>query len=357
MPSIPPLVVPGSRVGTSRPPVSGRRLPTYPARVLGTGVHAPGRLVASAELDARYGREPGTTFARSGVRQRRWATPDETSSGMAASALQAAVRSAGLEVSDLDAVVVSCIVPEQPMPTTAVLVLGELGLTGGRAEAFDVNASCLGFLTAFQVAALGVAAGQWRHVGVVATEIASKGLNHADIESSALFGDGAGAVVVGRSGPGEQSTVHGLRFATWPEGARFCRIDAGGTRWNAVTPPPEATDYLFRMDGHGILKHAATRLPRFLAELFADTGIGPADVDVVVPHQASGVGLRYLRERLGFDRAQIVDVLGEHGNQVSASLPTALHHAVSTGVVERGRTVLVIGTGAGFTVGAALLTY
>lgn len=332
------------------------RTRTYPVRILGTGVHEPTVLVASAALDERHGRPAGTTAARSGVSVRRWAGSAETSSVMAAGALRSALGAAGIGTAELDAVIVATVLPEQPMPTTAVLVLRALGIEGGRAEAFDVNASCLGFLTALQVATLGVAAGRWDHVGVVATEIASKGLDHAHVESSALFGDGAAAVVVGRADD-TGSAVLALRFATWPEGADLCRVDAGGTRWNAVTPPPDPTAYLFTMDGRGVLQHAAAQVPGFLAAFLTGAGVTPDDIDLVVPHQASGVGLRFVRERLGFPAERVVDILADHGNQVSASLPTALHAAVGTGRLARGDTALLLGTGAGLTIGAVLLTF
>jgi len=341
---------------TERPAPSDRDR-SYPVRILGTGVHEPSVVVTSAELDRQHGRVPGTSRARSGVAQRRWVGPTETSSQMAAGAVRGALVAAARSPADLDAVIVATVLPEQPMPTTAVLVLRELGLVGGRAEGFDVNASCLGFLTALQLATLGVAAGRWDRVAVVATEVASKGLNHAAVEVSALFGDGAAAVVIGRAEPGERSAVRSLRFATWPEGSGLCRLDAGGTRWNAVTPPPDPSAYLFAMDGRGVLQHAAAQLPGFLAALFDQAGLTRDDVDVVIPHQASGVGLRYLREKLGFPAGRVVDILADHGNQVSASVPTALHAAVTTGRLARGDTALLLGTGAGLTIGAVLLTY
>jgi 3-oxoacyl-[acyl-carrier-protein] synthase-3 len=326
-------------------------------RILGTGAYSPVRVVESAELDAAHGRSPGTTYAASGVARRRWAGDEETSSRMAARALADAASAGGVDVHDLDAVIVGCVVPEQPMPTTSVLVLRHLALAGGRVEAFDVNASCLGFLTALQVASLGVALGRWRTVGVASSDVASLGLNHADVESSSLFGDGAAAAVVRRATDGETSALLALRVACWPEAADLCRIDAGGTRWNATTPPPDPAAYLFRMDGLGVLKQAAARLPGFLAAVVADAGLTPDDVDVVVPHQASGVGLRYVRERLGFPGEKVVDLVADRGNQVSASLPTALHEAVAGGRLRRGGIALLLGTAAGLSVGAAVLRY
>jgi 3-oxoacyl-[acyl-carrier-protein] synthase-3 len=328
-----------------------------PVRVLGTGVHEPQVVVTSAELDVRHGRAPGTSAARSGVDSRRWAAPGETSSAMAASAVGRALAVAGLDVGDLDALIVSAVAPEQPMPTTAVLTLAALDAPGGRTEAFDVNASCVGFLTAFGIATAGIASGRWQRVAVVATEIASKGLDHADVEASALFGDGAAAVVLGPAGPGEPSGVLAARSATWPEAWRACRIEAGGTRFNPMTPPPDPGAYRFRMDGAVLLRHVARTVPGFLRDVERRAGITPDDVDVLVPHQASAVGLRYLRERTGVRAEAVVDVLADHGNQVSASVPTALHHAVASGRLRRGGTALLLGTGAGLTVSAVVLRY
>jgi 3-oxoacyl-[acyl-carrier-protein] synthase-3 len=276
---------------------------------------------------------------------------------MAARALRAACTQAQLSPGDLQAVIVASVVPEQPMPTTGVLVLRELGLGGQAIETFDVNASCLGFLSALQTAALGIAAGHWDLVGVVASEIASKGLNHADIESSALFGDGAGAAVIGRPGAGSASGMLALQFRTWAQGAGLCTIPAGGTRWNPRTPPPDQADYLFRMDGHGLLKLAARKLPGFLAGVLAEAGVGLDDLDVVIPHQASEAGLRYLSDRLGVPAVKVASILATRGNQASASIPNALDEAVATGMLRRGGIALLIGTAAGLSAGAAVLRY
>jgi 3-oxoacyl-[acyl-carrier-protein] synthase-3 len=338
--------LPGSQAG-----------PRYPVQILGTGSYLPERTVYSDWLDAEYGRPAGTSAARSGVLERRWACPQESSSWMAAQAVAAACASADVLPGALDALIVASVAPEQPMPTTGVLVLRELGLGRLPIEAFDVNASCLGFLTALKLAVVGIAAGHWRAVGVVATEVASVGLNHADIEASALFGDGAGAAIVGWPVPGSASQVLALRFATWAQGADLCVIPAGGTRWNPVRPPPDPTDYLFRMDGPGLLKLGARKMPRFLAEVLGQAGLAIDDLDLVIPHQVSEVGLRYLRDRMGVPACKIVDLLAIRGNQVAASLPSALDEAVTSGRLRRGDIALLIGTAAGLSAGAALIRY
>lgn len=340
--------------GTSPVPAAPRR---YQVQIAGTGSYLPKTTVLSSELDAAHSRPPGTTEARSGVRERRWAGPGESSSRMAAQAIDTACANAGLKPEQLDALIVASVVPEQPMPTTGVLVLRHLDLGRRGIETFDVNASCLGFLTSLKLAVFGIAAGQWETVGVVATEIASIGLNHADIESSALFGDGAAAAILVPAPADAASEVLAIQFRTWAEGAGLGGIAAGGTRWNPVTPPPDPAGYTFRMDGPGLLKLAARKLPGFLAQVLAQAQMGLDDLDVVIPHQVSEVGLRYLRERLGVPDAKITDILAVRGNQVSASLPNALDAAVCSGALRRGDIALLIGTAAGMSAGAVIIRY
>ena len=351
---------------------------SWPVRIVSVGSHTPSRRVTSAELDAAHGRPPGLTFARSGVAARHWVGAGETSLGMVVGALRQTLDRAGWDADHLDALIVASVAPEQPMPTTAILAAARLGVTGGGLQAFDVNASCLGFLTALQQACFGIASGRWSRVAVAAVDIASKGLNHADLESSALFGDGAAAVLlegpppvpsVGRVGapaggatgsdPLDQraSEILALRLTAYPSAAELCRIPAGGTRWNAITPPPDPSDYLFAMDGLGMMKLVAREMPGFLDGLLDEAGVRADQIDAVVPHQASGLGLRFLRERLPVRREAVVDILAEHGNQVSASMPTALAHAVASGRLRRGQLCLLIGTGAGLLFGGAVLRF
>jgi 3-oxoacyl-[acyl-carrier-protein] synthase-3 len=276
---------------------------------------------------------------------------------MAARALGQALEASGLSGADLDLIVATSVVAEQPMPTNAVLVQRALGLEASGIPCFDVNASCLGFLVALEMATLGIAAGRYRRVGIVASEIASKGLDSSDLETSSLFGDGAGAVVLGAASAEAPGSIDALRCATYSRGADFCQMAAGGSRYNIVTPPPRPEDYLFRMDGRALFRMAAEKLPRFVSEVLAEAGCTPDEIDLVIPHQASGLGMRYLRERLGFPASKVVDILAERGNQVSASMPSALHEAVSGGRLRRGQRALLLGTAAGLTLGAAVVRF
>ena len=329
---------------------------SYPVRLLGTGAYLPERQVTSASLDDQYQRSAGATERLGGVRHRHFAAVHETSSFMAAEAVRQALAAAGLEPIKLDLLLATSVLPEQPMPTNAVLVHRALGLNP-RTVCFDINGACVGFLHALEMASLGIAAGRYRYVAIVASEVASKGLNWENAETSALFGDGAAAVVLGPAAAGEASAVLGFSFETHSQGADLCQIAAGGTRYNAVTPPPTPADYLFRMDGPGVFRLAAEVLPPFLDRMLTATGYQHNDIACIIPHQASYLGLRVLTQRLGLDPARVVQILPTHGNQVSASIPSALHAAVATGRWQRGQLGLLLGTAAGLSLGAALLRY
>jgi 3-oxoacyl-[acyl-carrier-protein] synthase-3 len=306
-------------------------------------------------IDRRLGLGAGMALARNGVRRRAFAEPDETASALAADATRRALAAAGVALGELDALIFAAVMSEQPMPSTAAVILH---LLGGRATAtacFDLNASCLGFLRALEIAGDAIAAGRWRRVAVVAAELASKGLDWEDPDTATLFGDGAGAAILGPAPPGESCRVLGSRSMTLTEGLGLSEIPAGASRYNVRTPPPDQRDYLFRMDGRGLLRMMKTHFPAFLDSCLALAG---GKVDVVVPHQASAVGLAFLR-RLLAERCNcaLVDVLADYGNQVAASIPTALDVAVRDGRIERGSSVLLIGTAAGVTMGGLALRY
>jgi 3-oxoacyl-[acyl-carrier-protein] synthase III len=324
-------------------------------RILGTGHVLPALMVDAESLDARLNLKPGTTLARNGVKRRAFATPGETASNLGAQALALALGQADCDIGELDALLFAGVMPEQPMPSTAVAILRHLSKASvAPIMCMDINASCLGFLRALEVAADGVAAGRWRRVAIVAADLASLGLNWEDLDTATLFGDGAAAAVVGAAAPDESSAVIGSHSVTLSDGYMLSEIRAGGSRFNTRSPPPQPEDYLFRMDGRGLLRMMRNHFPGFLKACLARAG---GKVDLVVPHQASAVGLELLRRSLAPHATTMVDILRTHGNQVAASLPTALDIAICGGQLQRGQTVLLIGAAAGVTMGGLVLRF
>jgi 3-oxoacyl-[acyl-carrier-protein] synthase-3 len=309
----------------------------------------------AAELDRRLGLAEGSTLATNGIERRAFASREETVGRLAVAAMAAALDAASLNVRDLDALLFASVMSEQPMPATSVAILDRLGGGAGPATCYDINASCLGFLRAFESAADGIAVGRWRRVGVVAADIASQGLDWSDPGTATLFGDGAGAMVLAAAEEGEDSRILGSCSLTIPEGFDLCQLKAGGSRYNIHAPPQAPGDRFFRMDGPGLLRLSLSRFPGFLDRCLA---LGGGRVDVVVPHQASQTGLKLLTRLLAArGPTDVVDVLADHGNQVSASLPTALDIAIRAGRIMRGKTVLLIGTSAGVAMGGLVLRY
>ena len=328
-----------------------------PVAVLGTGHALPATAVTSAELDQRLNLPAGTIERAGGVRRRHFANRTETAAQLAAEAGRRAVDAAGLTLADIDCLVAASGTMDQGMPCNAALIHRELGLSNRAIPAFDVNASCLGFLAALDTLAWPIAAGRYRRVLVVAADIASCGLDWTTLEASAIFGDGAAATVLGRSEDGA-SRLLATELNTLSAGVDLCRIPGGGSRHHP-TRIDQPFDELarFRMDGKGVFKLAAQHLPDFVDRLLARAGLTRAGLDWIVPHQASHLAMIHLTKRLGFARDKVIDIFAEHGNQVAASLPTALDIAIRDGRIRRGDKVLLLGTGAGLSLGGVVMEY
>lgn len=322
--------------------------------ILGSGAYLPRRRVASTEVDARLGWQTGTTQTRYGLVARHVAEGEETSSFMAEQAARQALDAAGLEASDLGLILGACGVMEQAIPSTASLVQYRLGLGRSGIPAYDVNATCLSFIQALDLAEMKVRLGQAKHVLIFSADIASVGLDWNEPDVAAIFGDGAAAIVVSNGGTGLLAS----RFETYSEGRDACVLAGGGTRITAAVDPEAAAQAsYFRMDGKVAFRVAARYLPRFLNRLFAEAGVSKQDVDCVIPHQASGLALAHGLSRHGFDPDKVVQTFADYGNQIATSIPMALHCAITRGQLRRGDLGLLIGTSAGISIGGILVRY
>ncbi|WP_109508099.1 3-oxoacyl-[acyl-carrier-protein] synthase III C-terminal domain-containing protein [Nocardioides speluncae] len=324
-------------------------------RILGTGAALPDEALTSADLDQRLGLAPGSVEEATGVKVRY--VERGSAAALGARAARQALDAAGLELADVDLIVCSSGTPDQPLPYNAALLHEQLA-PARPIPAWDVNASCLGFVAGLDLVATLVEAGRHRTVLMVSSDLASTGLDWSNLGASGIFGDGAAAAVLGPA-DATDSAVVGSGFATYSEGAHTCEIRGGGSR-HAPGRMDEPADVLglmrFRMDGMGVFRLAARYLPGFVDELLAGCDL-TLDELLVVPHQASHHGLAYLRRQFKLRDEQVVDIYADHGNQVSASLPSALHAAVTSGRLARGEHALLLGTGAGLSIGGVVLCY
>lgn len=320
-------------------------------RILATAQALPARVVPTAEVAALCGVPEGVAEARTGVRERRWLSGSETALSLGAEAARRALAAAGLEAGDVDVLLNASGSQLQPIPDGAPLYARELGVRGR--AAYSLHATCLSFLVALEHAALLLHTGRARHILIVSSEAGSLGLNFAQPESALLIGDGAAAVVLGRAEREDQG-IEAALFETYPEGADHTRIPGGGSLRSPHLPDVTPGELLFDMQGLQVLRLASGILPDFLERLRPGLSRGLPGISRVIPHQASGAGLR-LMERFGWPPAQTEVTLTHLGNVIAASLPLTLHAAREAGRVGEGDSLLLAGTGAGLTAGGVIL--
>ena len=327
-----------------------------PVQIAGMGTYLPDHIITSAALETQLHLPVGWIERVAGVRERRYALT-ETASGMAATACARALAAAGIDRGDIDLIVGASSGPQQLIPCTAALVQRALGAPDGRSACYDVGATCLSFLFALHQVAHLISAGVYRRALIFSSEVSFRSLNPAEPESAVLFGDSAVAAVVTAALPGAASALHHARFETHASGADLTRLLGGGSLHHPNDPATTPEDNMFHMDGSGVFKKAVRLVGPFLDTFLAETGWQRAEIDCVVPHQASRHGVELLTARLGFRHDQVFTNLAIRGNCIAASIPLALAEAAEVGIVRRGSRVLLIGTGAGLTIGAVALTY
>jgi 3-oxoacyl-[acyl-carrier-protein] synthase-3 len=324
-------------------------------RIIGTGRAVPAQCVTSRSLEERHGLGQGTLEAATGVAQR-YVCEGESQIDLACEAARLALEDAGLEAGAIDLIIGGCGVPYQPLPATAPLVMRRLGIADGSAAAFDVNSTCLGFLTAFETAGRMIEAGQCETALVFSSEVASRALPWQDApEVAALFGDGAGAAVLRRAEPGEGRVAASL-MRTYPSAWEACGIGSGGTRFDFRKEPEAfARHSLFHMDGKELFRLTSRHFNGFVGDVLERAGWQRHDVDLVVPHQASPLALAHMARQTGFAPEKLVDIAGRFGNQIAASMPFALDIARREGRVSPGMKLLFLGTSAGVSFGGMAL--
>jgi 3-oxoacyl-[acyl-carrier-protein] synthase-3 len=334
------------------------RLQMRNVKIAGTGIYLPHKIVTSEELANELGVTRDMVFNKSGVNSRHYASGNETASYMGAKAANAAIDDAGLTLDDIDLILCASGSMEMPIPCTAVLIHKQLGLQNSTIPAFDVNATCLSFVAGLDVISYLIAAGKYKHVLIVSTEIASVGLGKTNLEVASLFGDGAAAAVISRSETRDKSHILASSMTTFSAGSDLCTISGGGSAY----PPQNWTEdteekFQFKMCGKEVFRLASKQLPDFVQGLLSSCQLTLNDIDILVPHQASKSGIRIIGKKLNFSDERIVDIIENHGNMIAASIPLALHLAIKKGQIQRGNRVLLLGTSAGLSIGGMILTY
>ena len=326
-----------------------------PLKIIGLGRYLPKRIVPNAEVEAMCGLSAGWVERHNGVQERRWVT-DETSSFMSAEAAREALDEAKLKPEQLDLIINASGTGEQAIPDTGALIQRQLGLGGSGIPAMTIHTTCLSFVAGMDVASNFIHSGRYKKILIASADVSSCGINPKEPESATLVGDAAAAAVVTRANDGEPCMLHNAHFKTYGEGAYLTTIMGGGSRLHPRFAGHNPEDDLFHMDGPAVLRMVRGLAHEFLEELYPGLSKSLVDIEVVVPHQASKVGLMML-ERFGWPRSKTMSTLEKLGNCVSASIPATLYQAVRNGDIQRGQKVLLVGTGAGLNIGGLVMTY
>jgi 3-oxoacyl-[acyl-carrier-protein] synthase-3 len=327
----------------------------FPLQIIGAGRYVPERVVTAAEIEALCNVKSGWVARRAGVLERRWVS-GETAAFMGAAAAREAMAQATLDWNELDLILNASGTVQQAIPDGASLLQRELGLGLSGIPCMSVNATCLSFLVAIDMAATLLATGRHRTILIYASDVGSAALNFEEPESSSLIGDGAAAVVVRRTPDGETSRVVATHFATYGAGSHLTEIRGGGSARHPANPATQPEDNLFHMEGPEVLRMALKYGGKLLEGVRPGLSQGMAGVKWVIPHQTSLLGIKALHS-FGWKPERIVETLSKYGNCVAASLPMTLYEAIMTDRLQRGDEFLLVGTGAGLSMGAMILVY
>jgi 3-oxoacyl-[acyl-carrier-protein] synthase-3 len=314
------------------------------SRIIGTGSYLPPKVVTNDDLAKLMDTTDEWIRTRTGIRQRHIAEPSQASSDLGVEASRAALFAARLVPQDIDLIIVATATPDYIFPSTACIMQAKLGIKG--CAAFDIQAVCSGFVYALAIADKLIRSGQHRCALIVGTEVYSRILDWKDRGTAVLFGDGAGAVILGAdSKPGIMAS------ALHADGSYVGILSVPG---NVCGGKIVGSPFL-QMDGQAVFKFAVKVLDEVARETLDMCGLTPADVDWLIPHQANVRILEATARKLGIDLAKLIVTVDRHGNTSAASVPLALDVAIRDGRIKPGHKVMLQGVGGGFTWGASLV--
>ncbi|MBN2071377.1 MAG: ketoacyl-ACP synthase III [Candidatus Krumholzibacteriota bacterium] len=320
------------------------------AKITGIGYYIPDRILTNAELETMVDTTDEWIVTRSGIRERRIATPEQAASDLSLEAAKAALKDAGVDAEDLDLIIVATVTADMALPATGCIIQDKLGAK--RAAAFDISAACSGFIYAVTVAQSMIGMGHVKKALVVGVEVLSKIIDWEDRKTCVLFGDGAGAVVLESCPQGEG--ILGTFMQSDGSLGELLFLPGGGSR-NPITAEnlDERLQYV-KMKGDGLFKYAVRSMVDAAQRTLVEAGLTTDDVSFLIPHQANIRIIEGVRKRLKLDREQVVVNIDRIGNTSSASIPIALGEINESGVLKKDDLVIMVAFGGGLTWGAVL---
>jgi 3-oxoacyl-[acyl-carrier-protein] synthase III len=323
--------------------------------ILGTGSYAPERVLTNDDLAHMVDTSDEWIRTRSGIRERRIASPKEASSDMGLQAAQRALADANVSPGEIDLVVVATVTPDMPMPACACFIQHKLGVPA-TAACFDLNAACSGFVYALDTACAMLGSGRYKKALVIGVEKLSSVVDWQDRTTCVLFGDGAGAVVIGVSDQPNIGLI-GTKLGAFGEGAELLYISHGGSRNPLTAEAILARDHCIRMKGKEVFKLAVRGMDEAARDILEQHHIRADQISLVIPHQANLRIIEAISEYLELPMERFFVNVDRYGNTSAASIPIALDEARRGGRIKAGDLTLLVAFGAGLTYGSALIRW
>ena len=331
-------------------------LPVARAAILGLGSYAPSAVVTNADLEKIVETSDAWIVERSGIRERRKAAPEQATSDLALEAVRAALADAHCDPKEVEAIIMGTASPDTPFPATACHLQARLGAMPGGA-AFDLTAACAGFLYALTLGNDAIAAGRYRRVLCVGAETLTRITNYRDRGTCILFGDAAGAVLLGPPDvPGGHRILHTRLYA---DGRHVGLLNqpAGGSRRPPSHETVDANEHTIHMNGREVFKFAVRAIPEAVDRMLQETGLKGSDIRWLVPHQMNTRIMHAAAERLGIPMERTMVNIDRYGNTSSASIPLVLDEYVRAGRVKKGDLLALVTLGGGLAWGTALVEW
>ncbi|MGD2153394.1 MAG: beta-ketoacyl-ACP synthase III [Gemmatimonadales bacterium] len=326
--------------------------------VISTGYYVPERVITNQDLTQWMDTSDDWIRQRSGIAERRWVDGGTGASDLAKEAAERALESAGLEAGDLDCIILATLSPDVYFPGSGVFLQRKLGIRD--VPCLDVRNQCTGFIYGLAIADAWIRTGMFRRVLLVGTEVQSTGLilSTDGRDTAVLFGDGAGAAILGPTEDGDRGVLS-VNIHADGRHAEKLWMEAPGSRYKPWLVPEQIERGLTRpvMEGREVFKHAVVKMPSAVKEALAAVGLSLEDVDYVIPHQANQRITQAVQKSLGLPEERVISNIHKYGNTTAASIPIALHEAVADGRIQRGNLVALTAFGSGFTWGAALIRW
>lgn len=324
------------------------------AKITGMGSSVPENVMTNADFEKILDTSDEWITQRTGIKERRIATEDQSTSTFATEAAQKALADAGIEATDLDLIIVSTVSPDMPFPSTACFVQDALG--AAEVPCFDLSAACSGFIYGLTVGSQFIETGKYKKILVVGADSLSKMCDFTDRGSCILFGDAAGAVVLEpttEDGKGVVHTVLHAKGAGWD----LIHVPGGGSKTPATAETVEQGQHFVKMKGRDVYKFAVEKMQWLLGNCMENANLSVDDIDLVVPHQVNMRIIKSATEKYNFPIEKVYVNLDKFGNSSAASIPLALDEAYHKGLVGPGKNIVMVAFGAGLTWAGAVVKF